>query len=148
VEAQLHKFKSGVRGAHPMDQTGMMMRPMTLSFRNEADLKTAAAYVSTLPKTSPKPILADGNPARGATLFAVCAACHGTDAAGNELVKAPPLNGSSDWYLVEQLKKFKGGIRGASPVDLEGAQMRPMMATLTDEQAIKDVVAHIVTLRH
>jgi cytochrome c oxidase subunit 2 len=131
-----------------MDRTGMMMRPMTLSFRNEADLKTVAAYVALLPKVSPPNVLADGNPARGKTLFAACAACHGTDAAGNAQVKAPPLDHSSDWYLVEQLRKFKGGIRGSSPADIEGAQMRPMMAILTDEQAIKDVVAHIVTLRH
>jgi cytochrome c oxidase subunit 2 len=146
IENQLHKFKSGTRGAHPLDQTGMMMRPMTLSFRNEADLKTVAAYVSAMPPVKPAPTLKDTDPAHGKSLFAVCTACHGPEAAGNEAVKAPPLNRASDWYLVEQLRKFKHGIRGASPADLEGAQMRPMVATLADEQAIKDVVSHIVTL--
>ena len=147
VEAQLKKFKSGVRGGHPLDRTGMMMRPMTLTFRNDADLKTAAAYVAALPKPALAAAQAGGDAARGKSLFAGCTACHGADAAGNEAVKAPPLNHASDWYLVEQLKKFKSGIRGFSPADMEGAQMRPMMATLADEQAIKDVVAHIVTLR-
>jgi cytochrome c553 len=147
LEAQLKKFKSGVRGGHPLDRTGMMMRPMTLTFRNDADLKTAAAYVATLPKATLASAQPGGDAARGKSLFAGCTACHGADAAGNEAVKAPPLNHASDWYLVEQLKKFKSGIRGFSPTDMEGAQMRPMMATLADEQAIKDVVAHIVTLR-
>jgi cytochrome c oxidase subunit 2 len=146
VETQLNKFKSGMRGSHPADRTGQMMRPMTMSFRNEADLKTIAAYVSTLPTTKPAATLADGDANRGKALFAVCTACHGADAAGNQQMKAPPLTHSSDWYLVEQLRKFKGGQRGANPADVEGATMRPMMATLTDDQAIKDVVAHIATL--
>jgi cytochrome c553 len=147
IEGQLKKFKSGVRGGHPLDRTGMMMRPMTMTFRNDADLKTAAAYVAALPKPVLASAQAGGDAARGKTLFAGCTACHGPDAAGNEAVKAPPLNHVDDWYLVEQLKKFKSGVRGFSPTDMEGAQMRPMMATLADEQAIKDVVAHIVTLR-
>jgi cytochrome c oxidase subunit 2 len=79
-------------------------------------------------------------------LYTPCTACHGADAAGNEQLKAPPLRGASDWYLLAQLKKFKEGHRGANPSDLEGAQMRPMAQTLPDEQAMKDVVAHIGTL--
>lgn len=148
VEAQLRKFKTGARGAHPSDYTGMMMRPMTLSFRNDADLKEAAAYVSRMTPVKPAASLTGADAARGQALFTVCTACHGPDAAGNVAVKAPPLSGASDWYLVEQLRKFKSGIRGANPADLEGATMRPMMATLADEQAIKDVVAHIVKLGH
>lgn len=148
VEGQLRKFKSGVRGAHPHDYTGMMMRPMTLAFRNDADLKEAAAYVSRLPRAKPQRVLSEGDAAKGKALFAVCTACHGPDGAGNVALKAPPLKGASDWYLVEQLKKFKSGVRGNNPADVEGATMRPMMATLADEQAIKDVVAHIVTLGH
>ena len=48
-----------------------------------------------------------------------------------------------DWYVLTQLKKFKAGIRGANPADVSGATMRPMAATLPDEQAMRDVVAHI-----
>lgn len=146
LESQLKKFKSGTRGAHPHDQTGMMMRPMTMALRNEADLKTIAAYVATLPPTMPEPTVG-GDATRGQSLFAVCTACHGPDAKGNEQLKAPPLTHTSDWYLVAQLKKFKDGLRGTNPADVEGATMRPMMATLADEQAMKDVVAHIATLR-
>ena len=47
---------------------------------------------------------------------------------------------------MSQIKKFKSGVRGAHPKDVTGAQMRPMAMTLADEQAMKNVVAHIATL--
>ena len=77
------------------------------------------------------------------TLYANCT-CHGPDA--GHRAPGAPLS-TAGWYLIAQLKKFKSGERGANPGDLEGAQMRPMAATLSDEQAIKDVVAHIMTLK-
>jgi cytochrome c oxidase subunit 2 len=88
-----------------------------------------------------------GDAARGKTLYTPCTACHGPDGNGNEQVKAPPLNHASDWYLLAQLKKFKDGVRGGSAVDIEGAQMIAQVNMLKDEQAMKDVVAHIATLR-
>jgi len=146
IEAQLHKFRTGVRGTHPADITGMQMRPMAISFHNDQDLQAVAGYVSSLPRPGGA-FTTGGDAAKGSTLFAPCTACHGVDGAGNEQLKAPPLKNASDWYLIAQLKKFKAGERGANPGDLEGAQMRPMAAILTDEQAIKDVVAHIMTLK-
>lgn len=145
VQAQLHKFRSGVRGTHPADIAGMQMRPMAMSFHNDQDLEAVAAYVANMPRPASTATGA-GDAAKGQTLYAPCTACHGPDAAGNEQLKAPPLKNQADWYLLAQLKKFKDGHRGANPADLEGAQMRPMAATLVDEQAMKDVVAHIMTL--
>jgi cytochrome c oxidase subunit 2 len=147
VEAQLHKFKSGARGTHPDDVAGMMMRPMTRSFHNEGDLKAVALYVSTMPRQSPAPLLAGGDAANGKTLYTVCSACHQADGSGQPLVKAPPLKQTSDWYLLVQLKKFKAGIRGGTPRDLEGSQMRPQATALQSEQAMKDVVAYIATMK-
>jgi cytochrome c553 len=146
IEAQLHKFRSGVRGTHPADITGMQMRPMAISFHNDQDIQAVAGYVTALSRPNGTST-AGGDATKGAALYAPCTACHGPDGAGNEQLKAPPLKHGSDWYLIAQLKKFKAGERGANPGDLEGAQMRPMAATLTDEQAIKDVVAHIMTLK-
>jgi cytochrome c oxidase subunit 2 len=147
IEAQLRKFRSGARGTHFADLTGMQMRPMAMSFHNEGDLTTIAEYVASLPRQTVAHQLAGGDPARGKTFYTPCTACHGPDGAGNEQLKAPPLRHASDWYLLAQLKKFREGVRGANPLDLEGAQMRPMAATLVDEQAMKDVVAHITTLK-
>lgn len=82
----------------------------------------------------------------GASHYATCAACHGQRAEGNEALASPRLTGLEGWYLVRQLKNFKAGIRGEHPDDIFGAQMRPMVALLPDQQAIEDVVAYIGTL--
>ena len=90
--------------------------------------------------------LQGGDATAGSGAYAVCTACHGPDGKGNQALNAPPIAGQHDWYLVSQLKKFKSGIRGTHPKDITGAQMRPMSMTLADEQAMKNVVAHISTL--
>jgi cytochrome c oxidase subunit 2 len=147
VETQLKKFRSGARGTHWQDSTGMQMRPMALSFHNEADLQAVAEYVSKLPRPTVAPMLAGGNAENGKILYTPCTACHGADGAGVEQQKAPPLRAASDWYLATQLEHFKAGIRGANPRDIEGAMMRPMAMTLANEQAVKDVVAYISSLK-
>ena len=146
VQATLLKFRAGGRGRHPEDFAGMRMRPMSLSLRSEDDVSHVAAYVSSLSPTKPAPLLQGGDATRGAALYAVCIACHMPDGSGNPALGAPPLRHASDWYLLAQLKKFKGGIRGTSPLDPTGALMVGMSQTLADEQAMKDVIAHIMTL--
>ena len=147
VEAQLQKFLSGQRGYHPQDDAGLQMRPMAEAVRRGEDLRAIARYVASLPPVHP-PATLDGNAAQGQTLYAPCTACHGADGRGNEGLKAPPLVGQSDWYIVEQIKKFKDGLRGADPRDATGAQMRAMANVLTDEKAMRDVAAFLRTLAH
>lgn len=48
IETQLHKFRSGVRGAHPDDVTGKQMAPMSKTIPNDQAVTDLAAYVSTL----------------------------------------------------------------------------------------------------
>ncbi len=146
IVSQLNKFRTGVRGTHFDDISGMRMRPMALTLRSEADVEAVAAYVSSLPPQQPAPVLTGGDPAKGQATFALCSACHGMNGEGNQPQQAPRLTHGSDWYLLEQLKKFKAGIRGADPRDPFSMMMRPMALTLADEQAMKDVVAYIMTL--
>jgi len=146
VEAQLVKFRTGVRGAHPDDYEGLRMRPMSRQMQNEAEVKRVSEYVSTLAVVKAGPMVQGGDATAGAAAYATCLACHGPTGGGNEALKAPPIAGQSDWYLLAQLKKFKAGIRGTNPKDVTGGQMRPMAMTLADEQAMKNVVAHISTL--
>jgi cytochrome c553 len=146
VEAQLHKFRTDVRGAHPDDAEGLRMRPMSRQLMNEAELTTVAAYVAGLPRAPSAKTLAGGDATAGAAAFATCTACHGPTGQGNQALNAPPLVGQADWYLLAQLKKFKAGIRGANPKDASGATMRPMAMTLADEQAMHNVLAHVATL--
>lgn len=146
VEAQLNKFRGGQRGGHFDDIWGMRMRPMSLTLRREGDVEAVSAYVASLPLTKPPRTIAGGDPARGKVLYTPCIACHGADGTGNQNLFGSPLAASSDWYLLRQLENFRSGVRGAQPGDQSGAMMRPMAMTLADEQAMKDVIAHIMTL--
>jgi len=145
VEAELVKYRSGIRGGHPDDLEGLRMRSMSRQLMDEAEVKAVATYVSSLAPVKSAPSLKDADATAGAGSYAVCLACHGDKGQGNQALNAPPLAGQSDWYLVSQLKKFKGGVRGANPLDVTGGQMRPMSMILADEQAMKNVVAHIST---
>jgi cytochrome c553 len=148
LEGQLTKFREGGRGTHFDDIPGMRMRPMALSLRSEHgdDLKDVAAYVASLPVQKPEPTLTGGDAARGAAHFAVCQACHGAQGEGVQATNGPPLANQDDWYLLSSLQRFKAGVRGSNPADANGAVMRGMAAILQDEQAMKDVIAHIVSL--
>jgi cytochrome c oxidase subunit 2 len=147
LETQLHNFQNGVRGAHPDDVGGMRMRPMSRTLTRDEDIQAIAAYVASLPPANPEPLLQGGDPERGREIYTPCTACHGPDAAGNEQLHGAPLRRSSDWYLFTQLHNFRAGIRGTAPGDAFGVLMRPMALTLADDQAMKDVIAYIMTLR-
>lgn len=146
LEAQLTKFKGGIRGAHPDDNEGSRMRPMARTLWHEGDIASVAEYVASLPANRPAATVEGGDPTAGQTRYAVCAACHGVDGSGLKPLFAPALAHQDDWYMVTQLHKFKSGMRGAHKEDIHGQQMRAMALTLPDEQAIKDVVAYIRTL--
>jgi cytochrome c553 len=146
VVEQVTKFRSGVRGAYYEDVEGLRMRPMALTLRTEEDVRAVSMYVATMPPVDTVATV-HGDAGNGAKAFVTCTACHGADGAGNQQLGAPPLTLQPDWYLVRQLGKFKSGVRGANPKDLKGATMRPMAMALADEQAMHDVISHVMTLR-
>lgn len=146
IEAQLKKFRGGVRGYHGDDITGLRMRPMALTLPEDADVTEVAAYVSSLPVVPQHSSLEGGNVENGKSRYVLCATCHGPDGKGIEKQNAPPIGQLPDWYLLAQLQKFKGGIRGNHPEDKTGAVMRANAMTLPDEQTMKDVIAYIQTL--
>ena len=145
---QMQLFQTGARGTAPGDMHGMQMASMSKGpqLANEQALWDLAAYVDTLPDNGITPTV-NGDAEAGARLYPICAACHGQKAEGNQAMAGPKLSGQSDWYLVAQIKKFKAGQRGYHNSDHGGRQMRPMVATLTDDKAINDVVAYINTLK-
>ena len=146
VEEQLENFRSGARGAHFNDVEGMRMRPMALSLATDEDVKAVAHYVGTMSPVRHASSL-PGDPQAGAASYATCMACHGPKGAGNAEVLAPRLAGTDDWYLATQLRKYRSGVRGSNPKDLQGALMRPMARLLRNEDAIRNVVAYIGTLK-
>jgi cytochrome c553 len=147
VELQLSKFRSGLRGTHPQDVGGLRMYPMSLWLSSDEDVSAVARYVASLPPARPAPQLAGGDAERGKQLYTPCVACHGVDGSGNQALKGAPLAKVSDWYLLSSLQKFKSGVRGSDPADQSASMMRAMSNTLPDEQAMRDVVAHIMALR-
>src|SRR5690606_22514045 len=48
VRAQLEKFRSGARGAHPDDVAGLRMRPMARQLDGDDDVAAVAAFVAAL----------------------------------------------------------------------------------------------------
>lgn len=146
VEAQLTKFRGGLRGAHPDDIEGMRMRPMSLAIATDADVPLLAAHVASLPAQPVAHGLEGGDAARGQAAFALCTACHMADGSGMEALKSPPIAGQSDWYVYAQLAKFKAGVRGAHPDDVSGGQMRAIALGIADEQAMKDLAAYASSL--
>lgn len=86
-----------------------------------------------------------GNPKMGRMRYMTCVGCHGLKAEGNRAFNAPRLAGQAPWYLKSQMSKFKEGVRGAHPTDVEGQQMAPM-ARLLVGPAVDDVIAYIARI--
>ncbi len=144
VQRQVMNYRAELRGYHFDDLEGMRMKPMAKTLMSDNDVAIVAEYISNLPKVQPAATL-DGDATVGKALYGTCAACHQADGQGLEAMGAPPLTNTHDWYLVSQLKKFKGGVRGKH--DSYGQSMAPMASGLADEKAMKDVVAYVLTLR-
>ena len=145
LRRQLLKFRDGVRGAHPGDVTGMQMAPMAKLLRSEERIDDVVAYIASLDPGKPADA-SGGDPVTGETHYTVCVACHGRDGSGIEQQKGPMLAGQHAWYLVRQLKNFKGGVRGYHEDDAEGKLMVPMAQLLQDDRVIDDLVAYIRSL--
>ena len=88
-----------------------------------------------------------GDPALGQVNYALCGACHGTQGAGMQPLNAPRIAGLNARYVERQLNYFRDGVRGAHELDTAGSLMRPIMAALPDDEAIRNVSAYIETLR-
>ncbi len=157
LERQLDGFRRGYRGRHPEDLEGLEMRPMVEGLA-AADLAAVGAWLASLPAPQPAggagttggvaPARAEvrgGDPARGQTLYAACAVCHGRSGEGNDALGAPRLAGQASWYTARQLRKFIDGIRGSHPDDTSGVSMRASVADLAPRDAA-DIVAWIETL--
>jgi cytochrome c oxidase subunit 2 len=56
------------------------------------------------------------------------------------------MAGMTDWYLANQLKNFRSGIRGGHPQDFYGMQMGFMGRQMQTDEQINDVIAYINTL--
>ena len=78
--------------------------------------------------------------------FDYCLLCHGSNANGNEGIRAPKLSGMEPWYLTRQLENFAAGIRGTPAADDSGHEMGPVGWRVKQENVLGDAVSFIGTL--
>jgi cytochrome c oxidase subunit 2 len=144
---QLHNFKAGIRGVSAEDTYGTVMRPMAFTLATDQDIEDVVAYFGTLkPEILPQTVTG-GNVPKGKEIFQICAACHGDDGKGIEVLSAPRLAGIPDWYILRQINNFEKGIRGTHPDDIFGRQMGVIQKLmLKDDQSKLDVIAYIDSL--
>lgn len=140
---QVMNFSKGIRGYADQDTLGKQMALMAKTLKDSIAVNHVVTYIKTLPEVSLSATII-GDIRKGERIYqSICGSCHGPEGKGNEMMHAPRLNGLNDWYLKRQITNFKGSLRGGHPGDKLGAQMLPMAASLTDEQAINDVIAYI-----
>jgi len=88
-----------------------------------------------------------GAAADGKAIFTTtCIACHGSKGEGNTKIGAPNIAGMDATYVGRQLSNFISGIRGSSPNDSYGAQMRASVGVLKSEADRIAVAAYIASL--
>lgn len=142
---QLRNFRDGIRGAHKADKYGSQMALMAANLTDDKAIEVLADFIAAMPVTGNTQSLS-GNAAKGKSVYAQCAACHGATGEGNDALLAPRLAAMDDWYLLKQLQHFRSGVRGYAAGDIQGKQMRAAVEAL-DDAALRDVVAYINTFR-
>jgi cytochrome c oxidase subunit II len=140
---QLRNFRTGIRGGKGDDQA-RQMRLILDTVSVESDWKAVIAYVVSLPVRWPQPSL-HGDTKAGRQIYTSCSSCHGPTAEGNEVLDAPNLRSLPDWYIVDELKKYRTAARGASPDDAPGTRMRAGAASLRSDEDMRAVASFIVS---
>jgi cytochrome c oxidase subunit 2 len=141
VELQLKKFSSGVRGRNPDNKSEALMGLGSAQVHDPEERRRVAAHIASRPPP-PHLLTVRGDRERGRELYQACAPCHGERGEGRPELKGPPLNTLEDWYQMDQLRKFKSGLRGRDPRDVEGLAMGAAL-TAQGEQEFRDVTRFI-----
>lgn len=142
LERQLHNYKNGIRGSAEGDTLGQQMAGMSATLPDDKAVRDVVAYIQTLPD-NPPPATITGNAANGKRVYSTCQFCHGAQGEGYWTMNAPRISGMSDWYMADQLRKFRDGVRGSHRADLYGGQMAMMANLFHDDQALDDLVAYL-----
>ena len=145
LQTQLQKFKHNVRGNDVSDSDGYLMKTLMVNYSHQ-QIADMVAHIKTHPH-KPQSGSLGGDPIKGKEHYISCIACHQADGSGNQALKSPALTGLSDIYIVNQLMKYKNGIRGSGSGDQSGKLMQLSAQVLPDKQAMKDVAAYILTLK-
>ncbi|MFT4886969.1 MAG: cytochrome c553 [Pseudohongiellaceae bacterium] len=144
LKRQLESFRAKYRGNNKNYIPGNEMQ-VSVARLSDTEIEGLVSYIATWPPVAPEQTI-NGDAKNGSALYASCAACHGINGEGNELLGAPALAGRNDWYMARQLKLFMSGDRGGNLDDVYGQQMRAGVQALSSEQDINDVLAYVSTM--
>lgn len=148
VIAQINNFRENRRGTDPTDPQGLLMAGISKALQPD-QIHALARHVEQMPMVVPTPVAKEGEAdiENGLILFQErCMECHRYNASGELAFGSPPLTGMQDWYLEDQIRKFKTGRRGTVKADVNGAKMVFSSQFISDEKTLKDVIAYIMTL--
>jgi cytochrome c oxidase subunit 2 len=67
---------------------------------------------------------------------AQCVSCHGVNGVGNAALKAPPLAGTDQDYLIRQLRNFRSQVRGGEAPLGSAATMQAMAKAIPDDASV------------
>ncbi|MFT5471303.1 MAG: cytochrome c oxidase subunit 2 [Verrucomicrobiales bacterium] len=144
VMQQIRKYRLGLRGAEKSEENVYFMHREAEALGDEL-FKDLARIISGMEphRTLHSTI---GDIERGKRLYQKhCTDCHGPAAAGDAAKEAPPLHGFQDWYLVEQIERFKRGRRKSDPLNLESVKMHLMARSLWRRSDINALAAFITS---
>lgn len=143
---QLRHFQSGNRRSQ--DDYAQQMAIIASRITEPEQLKDVAAYIESLSplETNPRQQKNASNQSGFKLYHAYCGGCHGSNAEGNDLLKAPRLAGVDIDYLKRQYQYFLQGKRGNQQSDRLGRQMAMMAGTLSQETKVNAVFSHINSL--
>jgi cytochrome c553 len=141
---QVKRFREGLRGSNPSEKDVYFMHRETVELDDDL-YRDLAKLVAAMKPRKPTPTIS-GNAERGAKLYAKhCASCHGPEAKGDASKGAPPLGLFQDWYVVEQIKRFKKGKRKADAQHAESVQMHSMAKWLWQDRDLRDLAVFVTT---
>ena len=141
--AQIEKFHGGARGQDSANRSEYLMGVAVKKIRSEHEMKALAEWFANQ-KPMPAIRTVRGDLETGKHLYAArCASCHGDHAEGKRETASPSLTELEGWYFIDQMRKFRNGMRGKRPSDVGGQAMAAAVADFSPQQ-LKDVVAYVV----
>lgn len=140
---QIHKFRSGIRGARSSNKSEYLMGVGTRKVTTDLQVAFLSNWFAN---QEPTPALRTirGDVELGRELYQRrCASCHGVRGEGNRLLLSPSLNKLEGWYFLEQMRKFRSGERGYHLRD-EGGKIMAAASKDFSDYDLKNIVAYSV----
>ena len=146
MQGQLQKYKRNILGYKVEDSDGYEMSRLMKNYSNQ-QIADMVAYIKTFNPQKQLKII-DGDQDNGKIEYQLnCMACHQKNGKGNKQLFAPNLVGLSDIYIVNQLIKYRDGIRGSGNGDKHAKVMQLFAKNLKNETVMKDIASYIISLQ-